>query len=476
MISTADFLSLIAPTVLGIGSLLIMLAVAVKRNYIATVSLSLLSLLITLLTLLYTHESTTIEVGTLFILDGLNRLMMTLIVSGSLIVVLFSYRYLKSKTLVKEEYFILLLLATLGALCIVISNHFISFFISLELLSVSLYALIAYVKEKKSAIEAGIKYLVLAAISTAFLLFGVALLYSQTGTLSLDFRSVHLDNIPIFNLAFWAGFAFVMVGVLFKLGLVPFHLWTSDVYVGASPPITGFIATISKGSIFAFLLHLFSQMENFSGNTVWLAFAVIALLSMFIGNWLALTEQNIKRILAYSSIAHLGYLLVAFLAVSVVGKEAAIFYLIAYFISMLGSFAVVTALSGQEKDAEGIEDYRGLIQRKPLLAVFFTIMLLSLAGVPLTAGFIANFYLLKAGAGAELWFLVIALVLSSVLGLFYYLRIIIALFSDTTELDYYQLDVHSVLSKIAMVILAVGLLWLGLFPDSLLALIENTVN
>lgn len=478
MISGADLFLLLPALILASASIVVMLAIAIKRNYRLVVFLTLFALLLAFLSLVQQQESTTVRIGILFVLNGMSRLFMGLILSASFIVVLMSYRYLQGKKLVKEEYFILLLLATLGALCIVISNHFIAFFIGLELLSVSLYALIAYLKEKDTAIEAGLKYLILAAVSTAFLLFGVALLYSQTGSLSLDFTSTKLTNGGVYAPTFWAGLAFIMVGILFKLGLVPFHLWTSDVYVGASPPVTAFIATVSKGSVFAFLLHLFSQWEGFSGNKVWVAFAIVALLSMFIGNWLALQEQNVKRILAYSSIAHLGYVLVAFLAGSAVGNEAAFFYLVAYFISMLGAFSVVTVLSEQEKDAEGLTDYQGLIQRRPLLAVFFTSMLLSLAGVPLTAGFIANFYLLKAGANAELWLLLVALVLSSVLGLYYYLRIVAALFSRPMETPAHPFPTHgiSLFSRIAMVVLVAGLLWLGLFPNSLLMLIENMIN
>jgi NADH-quinone oxidoreductase subunit N len=475
MITQADLFLLSPHIILASASLIVMLSIAIKRNYLLVNILTLSLLLIAFLAVLPINNPIAENVGTLFIVDGFSRLFMALILAGSFIIVLVSYSYLKNKQTVKEEYFILLLLSTLGALSIVISKHFISFFISLELLSVSLYALIAYLKEEETAIEAGVKYLILAAVSTSFLLFGVALLYSQTGSLTLDFEAINLSGKQILIPPFLGGLAFIMVGILFKLGLVPFHLWTSDVYVGASPPIAAFISTVSKGSVFAFLLRLFFQIESFKGNSVWIVFATVAIASMLIGNWLALKEKNIRRLLAYSSIAHLGYLLVAFLAASRLGNQAAVFYLIAYFITMIGSFAVVTVLSEKGKEAEEIEDYKGLFQEKPWLATFFTAMLLSLASVPLTAGFVANFYLLKAGVDAGLWLTLIVLVLSSILGLFYYLRVIIALFSTNEEntMPPSLISRVSIPSKIALLVLFIALIALGLFPNGLVHIIES---
>jgi NADH-quinone oxidoreductase subunit N len=342
---------------------------------------------------------------------------------------------------------------------------------------VTLYVLIAYLKDKDIAIEAGIKYLILAAVSTSFLLFGIALIYSQSGQLDLNFETIRPSENQFSNSIFLSGLAFIIVGIFFKLGLVPFHLWTSDVYNGASAPITAFVSTISKGSVFAFFLRLFFQVEGLKEKSVWIVISIIAIASMLIGNWLALKEENVKRILAYSSIAHMGYLLVAFLATSRMGNQAAVFYLVAYFISMIGSFAVVTSLSEREKEVERIEDYKGLFQRRPLLAIFFTAMLLSLASAPLTAGFIANFYLLKAGASADLWATMIVLVLSSILGLFYYLRVIIALFSEKETKAFEVKSAYriSITSKIALITLFIALIWLGLFPNWILYVIQNMI-
>ena len=220
----------------------------------------------------------------------------------------------------------------------------------------------------------------------------------------------------------------------------------------------------------AFLFRLFFEMEDFRNHSIFIAFSVIAIASMFIGNWLALREQNVKKILAYSSIAHLGYVLVAFLSASALGMQAAAFYMASYFIIMIGAFGAVTIVSGKENGAESVEDYKGLYQQKPWFAVFFTVMLLALAGVPLTSGFIADFYLLQAGAGSGLWLLMFSLVASAVIGLFYYLRVVIAIFSrkESPGLFYEKISFST---GFAFTILLVLLLWLAVYPTNLLNII-----
>jgi NADH-quinone oxidoreductase subunit N len=223
------------------------------------------------------------------------------------------------------------------------------------------------------------------------------------------------------------GFAMILVGIAFKLALAPFHLWTPDVYQGAPAPVTAFIATVSKGAVFALLLRCFDPVAQGPNDGVRLLFGVLAVASMFTGNLLALLQDNVKRILACSSIAHMGYLLVAFLAGGPLAAEAVTFYLIAYFITTLGAFGVVTVLSAPGRDADRMEDYRGLFRRHPWTAAVLTVMLLSLAGIPLTAGFVGKFYVLYAGVSSSLWLLVLLLVVNSAIGLFYYLRIVVTI-------------------------------------------------
>ena len=230
-----------------------------------------------------------------------------------------------------------------------------------------------------------------------------------------------------------AGLVMIISGLGFKLAVVPFHLWTPDVYEGAPAPVTAFIATVSKGAVFALVLRYFTRIDIHAHTALFLIITLIAVASMFAGNLLALLQTNVKRILAYSSISHLGYLLVTVLASGPTAVTAAAFYLAAYFITTLGAFGVVAVLSRPERDADRLEDYRGLVWRRPWLAGVFTAMLFSLAGIPLTAGFVGKFYVVAAGVGSALWLAVVALAINSVIGLFYYLRIVVALFTPAGD-------------------------------------------
>jgi NADH-quinone oxidoreductase subunit N len=343
------------------------------------------------------------------------------------------------------------------------------------LLSVSLYALIAYLRNRNNAVEAGTKYLVLAALTSAFLLFGMALIYMETGTMEFSAIAQRLGAASS-SILFLMGIGIMIVAVGFKLALVPFHLWAADVYQGAPVPVTTFIATVSKIGVFAVLLRFSIAVDLYRYPVVVQMFAVVAVASMIVGNILALRQQNFKRLLAYSSIAHLGYLLVAFLPGTVVGVQASIFYLVAYSITLLSAFGIITLLSGTRRDADDIEQYAGLFWRHPVMAVVLTISLLSLAGIPLTAGFIGKFYVLATGVQQGLWFPVLVLVLTSVIGLYYYLRIISTLFAHAKPVEAKTKPLHPFFytsTYIALIVLVVLLVWLGVAPGRVLAGIEQ---
>jgi len=392
-----------------------------------------------------------------------------------------SYGYLENREGRKEEYYLLLLLATLGSSVLAASTHFASFFLGLEVLSVSLYALVSYQRTNENAIEAGIKYLVLAATSSAILLFGMALIYSQVGTMEFAFIASRLATYQVNQVVLLAGFALVISGIGFKLAVVPFHMWTPDVYQGASAPISGFIASVSKGGMFALLFRLFIEFNIYRHHTLMLIFTVIAIASMFGGNLLALLQQNVKRILAYSSIAHLGYLLVAFLAGGNTGVEAATFYWVTYFITIIAAFGIVTILSTGEREAESIEDYRGLMWERPWLTFVFTVVLLSLSSIPLTAGFIGKFYVIAAGIKSSLWALVLIIVVNSAIGLYYYLRIIVVMYSPPAGEENAASSLLPSNSSISLsgsftlAALTVFLIWFGVYPTGILAMIKVMV-
>jgi NADH-quinone oxidoreductase subunit N len=270
------------------------------------------------------------------------------------------------------------------------------------------------------------------------------------------------------------GLALITTGFGFKLAVVPFHLWTPDVYQGAPAPVTAYIATVSKGAMFAVLLRFFYRSGVHDLAPVFIVFSIIAIASMIVGNLLALQQNNVKRILAYSSIAHLGYLLVAFQAAGDLGPTAVTFYLVAYFVTTMGAFGVVTVLSDGSKEADDLGDYRGLFWRRPALAAVFTAMLLSLAGIPVTAGFIGKFYIVAAGASSAMWALIIILVITSAIGLFYYLRIVVVMYGQPSETPAGPSTLAPA-ESLVLALLTALLLWFGVFPAPLLSIIRNAL-
>jgi NADH-quinone oxidoreductase subunit N len=474
--SVNDLVALLPLIVLGTAIVLLLLVAAFNRSHSVVALMAILGLSLAFASLFVPSASS--QVTPLLVMDGYARFFIGLMLAASLVVMLLAYGYLGEHSINPEEFYILLLLATLGAAVLAASSHFASFFLGLEILSISLYALIAYLRTSERSVEAGAKYLVLAGASSAFLLFGMALVYAEAGTMELArLASIPSTATATTNYLLLPGLAMMVVGIGFKLAVVPFHLWTPDVYEGSPAPVTAFVATVSKGAVFALLLRYFTQIDIHAYQSLFIIFVLIALASMLVGNLLALFQNNVKRILAYSSIAHLGYLLVAFLASGPLAVTAVAFYLLSYFITTLGAFGVVTVLSNEERDADDIQDYRGLYRRHPWLAGIMTAMLFSLAGIPLTAGFVGKFILVAAGVSSELWLPVVVLVISSAIGLFYYLRIIVALYA-APEPEREPLVSRSlpVMGSVVLVGLTLLLVWLGIYPTSLIQLIQSTIG
>ena len=461
-----QLLALLPFMLLASGSIVIMLMIAARLTHFAIQVAGFLLLCLTILAMWYVRDILPQEILPLFIVDGFAALFTGIIIFSVAVVGLFSYIYFEEREENPKEYYILMFLATLGAAVLTISRHFVSFFIGLEILSVSLYALIAYLRNRNNAIEAGVKYLILAALTSAFLLLGMALFYMDTGQLEFNAIGAKLSGNSA-GILYKMGIALMVVAIGFKLALVPFHLWAADVYQGAPSPVTSFIATASKVGVFAVLMR-FSLATNLQGSTFLMyVFSGIAIASMLLGNILALRQQNIKRLLAYSSIAHFGYLVVAFLPGNTEGIQAAIFYLFAYSITILAAFGIVTMLSTRMKDAEDLNLYRGLFWRNPLMAAVLAIALFSLAGIPLTAGFFAKFVVLMSGVHSALWLPVIVLALTSVIGLYYYLRIISTLFAQAPAAEPRQKSLHPFFyfaTYATLLVLMVLICVLGVFP------------
>jgi len=464
--------------ILAGGMLLVMLGVALKRRHIFTFLSTLLVLTASFISIIFIRPVAPHAIGELFLIDRFGLYYQALFLFASFMAALFSFlslrRFYPEKR--KEEYYLLLLLATLGSCMVVISTHFISFFVSLEILNISLYTLISYYRNRTKAIEAGLKYLILAAMSSAFLLFGMAMIFAVTGTLSFHMLvSVSPVLSPASLMMFAAGIGMMITGIGFKLGLVPFHMWTPDVYEGASSPISAFIATVSKGAVVSILLRFFMMADLYHFKKIMLVFTIIAISSMLIGNLLAIRQNNIKRILAFSSIAHFGYLLVAIISGKEMGAQAATFYLTAYSITILGAFGLITIISKSDEETHDIQEYQGLFWRKPILASLLTIFLLSLAGIPLTAGFMGKYFLLTAGVGKGNWLLAFVLVISSVIGLYYYTRIIAVMMKQDEHAGSTERSslIPSIQGILLLTVLVALVIWIGIYPSWLISMVNS---
>jgi NADH-quinone oxidoreductase subunit N len=483
-VKASDLLTISPLIALTLAPVVVMLAAAFWRSHTLAFVLTLCGLGVTFGLLFVSASRASRVVTPLISMDAYTLFFIGLLTVATAVVVVLSRSYLKRLPLHPEEYYVLLLTATLGGAALVASTQFASFFLGLEILSVSLYALIVYPVYRADAVEAAVKYLVLAGATSAFLIFGMALVYAEGGTMAAAGVSKLITGLGSESAVITVGVVMILVGVGFKLAVVPFHMWTPDVYEGAPAPVTAYIATVSKGAVFALLLRYMLPVSSDTSSTLFLALAAVAIASMLAGNLLALRQDNVKRILAYSSIAHLGYLLVAFLASGERAGVAVGFYLVAYFATSLVAFGVVTVLSSSERDADLMLDYRGLGARRPWLAAIFTVALLSLAGMPLTMGFIGKFLIVTAGGGAALWALVIILILSSTIGLYYYTRLIVAMYvRRPEELEpagagpAAHLAAAGGPASIAVLgALTVMLVVFGVYPSPLLRLVEHAVS
>jgi len=412
--------------------ILAMLLVAVKRLHGLTAAVTAVGLALALLSLLLVRWSVPAPQAAtpLLVIDAFARFYMGIILLAALGTAALAYSYLGSSEGRREELYLLLLLATLGGLVLAASRHFAAFFLGLELLSMPMYGMAAYLVKERRSLEAGIKYLVLSAVASAFILFGMALVYSQSGTMLFSEIGASAINTGAGRTVLILGDGLILTGIAFKVSLAPFHLWTPDVYQGAPAPVVAFLATASKVAVFALLLRYFVEARVSQYGALVDVLTVLAILSIAIGNVAALRQNNLKRLLGYSAIAHFGYVLVALIASGPLATEAVGVYLLTYSITTLAAFGVITLVSSPHTahEVEELADYRGLFWKRPGVAFILTLALLSLAGVPLTAGFLGKFYVLGAGVDRRQWLLVAAIIIGSAIGLYYYLRAMIQLY------------------------------------------------
>ena len=472
--SFQDSFSLLPLLILATTIVVTMLVIAFRRSHRPAFWLSLGGLALALIALPFASHNLPRHVTPLFVVDEFGIFYLGLILAGGLVTTALSFAYLEKTDGAKGEYYLLVLLATLGSAILVISSHFVSFFLGTGILSLSLYTLIAYTPLQRHRIEASIKYLILVGAASAILLFGMALIYAAFG--SMQFEQMSLPSrlsLKDSNLLM-IGLGLLIAGISFELALVPFHMWTPDVYQGAPVPVTGFIATVAKAGVFALMLRFFAHVPLNVGSPLWNEFALIAIASMLIGNLLAITQNSVKRILAYSSIAHMGYLMVAFLAGAPLSPSAMGFYWAMYFITTLLAFGIVTLFSDPANELDNLEDYRGLFRKHPWPAVMFLLALLSLTGLPPTGGLVGKVYLAAAGIQASLWLLLAALVIGSIIGIFYYMRIAIIMFR-APKVESTAAEPVDWGTTLVLIILSGVLVVLGLYPTPLIRVISHLV-
>ena len=473
-------IALLPLLVTSLTAIVVMLAIAAKRNHALTFILSVVGLNLALLSLIPALEVAPLEVTPLLLIDTFACYYMALVLAASLACVTLIHAYLggesgKGYPGNREELYLLVLLSAAGGLVLVSAQHLAGLFIGLELLSVPTYGMIAYAFFNKRSLEAGIKYMVLSAAGSAFLLFGMALLYAESGNLA--FADIGASLARESSQLVQIGIGMMLIGLAFKLSLVPFHLWTPDVYEGAPAPVAAFLATASKVAVFAVLLRLYQISPAMSGGWLSDLLTLIAIASILFGNLLALLQNNLKRLLGYSSIAHFGYLLVALVASKGLAVEAVGVYLATYVLTSLGAFGVITLMSTpySGRDADALYEYRGLFWRRPYLTAVLTVMMLSLAGIPLTAGFIGKFYVIAAGVEAQLWWLLGAMVLGSAIGVFYYLRVMVTMFMREPNMHRHDapFDWGQRAGGIMLLVVALLAFIIGVYPQPLLELVQH---
>ncbi len=477
-LSAFDFESILPEITLAVFGFLVLLVGAFKRKNGGGVASGVLSLIGAALALYFT-VSLWGERGDLFsglyVIDTFGTFFKCIFLVILLMVCAISIRYTRREELATGEYYGLLLFGVLGMMTMVSSTSFVTIFIGLEVMSLSIYILCGLLRGQARAVESSLKYFLLGAFATGFLLYGIALVFASTG--AIDIRMVravaaarNLSGDPMFL----AGMALILVGFGFKTASVPFHMWTPDVYEGAPTPVTAFMATGVKAAAFgAFLRVFFTAFYPFIAgwsSALWL----LAVLTMCVGNITALVQSNIKRLLAYSSIAHAGYILIAFVTGDKVLSSSVLYYLVAYAFMNVGAFTVVVLIGRKGEPNEDIESYAGLAGRHPFVALCMTIFLLSLTGIPPLAGFAGKFYIFSdAVKGGYYWLAVIGM-LNSAVAAYYYLRVLMYMYFKDPTRELGKVDM-SPLYVLVMLVSVGALLYLGMFPRDILLLAQKSV-
>ncbi|MBA3470736.1 MAG: NADH-quinone oxidoreductase subunit N [Herpetosiphonaceae bacterium] len=481
VVPAIDWTVLAMPAALMIWGMLVLLVDMFTSNRRVLATLSIVGLLATAALGVLSWGVERTAFGDMLILDRFGTIVNWILLGATAITILISLDYLPRQGLLRGEFYPLLLFATSGMLILVQANDLVMVFIGVETLSIALYVLTGFAVPQFKSGEAAIKYLLLGAFAAGFLVYGIALIYGFTGETGLNAIRTALSanvasGVSIQDPILLAGLGFVLIALGFKVSLVPFHAWTPDVYDGAPTPVTAYMSVATKGAAFVAMLRLLTVGFPALKAEWQLIFGILAAVTMAYGNIVAVAQTNLKRMLAYSSIAHAGYMLLGVLPASDLGASAFLVYLLAYTLTNLGAFAVLIALENRGFTSFSLDDLRGLGRRHPLLALAMSVFMFSLAGVPPTAGFVGKFAVFRAAWAADLRWLALIGVVTSVIAAFFYLRVIVLMWMRDEDVG---AEIRPTFTTpplvIGLAVAVLGILLLGIAPDAMINLVQDTV-
>jgi NADH-quinone oxidoreductase subunit N len=462
----------------AIAIFLLMMQVFARRyqdliGYVAFIGVAVVLLIVLFQPPAFQAQAVVQTFSGLWTADNFSRFFKLIFLLGTGLTILISIKFVKQERLPQGEYYALLLMATLGMMVMASSADLMPIFLGLELMSISLYVLAGYARTKQLSNESALKYFLLGSFATGFLLYGIALIYGATGTTNIQGIAAYIMRYDFSSVLLSIGMVLLVVGFGFKLAAVPFHMWTPDVYQGAPTPVTAFMSAGPKAAAFAAFLRVFlDALPALHAHWIMLIW-VLAVMTMTVGNIIALVQNNIKRMLAYSSIAHAGYMLVGFVAGS---SDGILFYMLAYTLMNIGAFAIITYLSGRGDERVTLSDYAGIGYRHPIAAVALSLFLFSLAGIPPTAGFMGKFYIFSAAIQAGYLWLAIIGVLNSVVSVYYYLKVTVAMYMKAPEEAAVEAAAPAVSPTLAaaVAISVYGVFQMGIFPSLFITLAQQS--
>jgi NADH-quinone oxidoreductase subunit N len=394
---------------------------------------------------------------------------------GGLLTILTSRQYLQRENIEHDEFYSLVLFAVAGMMLIAHSNHLLILFIGIEVMSVSFYILSGYMRNNAKSVESSLKYFLLGAFATGFLVYGIALIYGSTGSMDYNQIALNINNNALnFPALLPIGVALIVIGLSFKAAAFPFHQWAPDVYQGAPTIVTAFMSTAGKAAAFAAFIPIVTVLMPSAPVKLQMIFAVMSAATMLIGNISALAQSNIKRMLAFSSVAHAGYIMMGLVSGSQYGYGGIVFYLTAYMFMQIGSFIIVAILERNGEKYLELSDYAGLSKRHPVLAAFMAIFMLSLAGIPPFAGFFGKYFLFTAAIDAGFLWLTLVGVLSSIISVYFYIGLIVKMYF--TEPEGQREDNEVGMSGLSLIITIAGVIVLGILPSGILSIASNLFN